>query len=130
MGELAMAFRTGGVWMYLILTAVLVGWPLAGLGLLTLLSKKAKVAMIAGGLVTVIGLGTAAIGVVGYTVGMAEVDEAIERATPENRERLRETGAEYAAYPLKFGFGAASVPLLLGLLTFGAGVMKRGKVTV
>jgi len=125
MAVIAEAFRTGGVWMYLILMGVVLGWPLAFLGLLTLFSKKAKLMMASGALVCLIGLGTLGIGVVGYATGMAEVEEAVEKATPEHRERLRAAGEGYASYPLYFGFGGSSVPLLLGLLMLGAGVMKR-----
>jgi hypothetical protein len=125
MEVVAEAFRTGGVWMYLILTIAVFGWPLSLLAPLTLLTKKAKLAIAAGIISGLVGLAAIGVGAAGYAVGMAEVEEALTKASPEYRERLRVRGEEYASYSLYFGLGAGSVPLLFGLLALGGGIAMR-----
>ena len=127
MDVLVEAFRMGGVWMYLILAACILGWPLALIGLAVgLISKNSKVAIVGGAVVLAIGLGTAGLGTIGYVSELGTVEAALEKATPANRERLRQKGQEIANYSLYFGLGGGSVPLLMGLVTLGAGIVRRG----
>lgn len=127
MGVIAEAFRTGGVWMYLILAASLIGWPLSVLGVIAaFVSPRAKYSLVIGGFVVLVGVATIAAGGIGYMMGMAEVEEAVELASPDVRPRLLAKGEQLSTYPLYFGLGGGSVPLLLGGLAVAVGLSRRG----
>ncbi len=123
MGEIAEAFRTGGVWMYLILALDLTVYPGCAIGLLlAIFAKEGTQRKILLGFTILIGLGALLIlgvGVMGYMIGLAEVEAALEKASPENQLRLREMGELYAMYPFKFGLGSSIIPAICTTLMFG-----------
>jgi len=124
------AFREGGWAMYIILLGILLSWGVAAVaGVVATISRGALPAMVLGCLTLVGGLGTGIAGLGGYAVGLAKVEEAIPRAAPENRERLRTRGEELVRYPLYFGLFGSSVPLAVGTIVLGVGMVRRREGT-
>lgn len=119
MGAIAEMFRSGGVWMYLILTIALVSNPSGGLSLIAAALAKHKhktMLYVIGVLCALMALTGLLVGALGYYVGTSEIEMALEKATPENRALLRERGQEIAMYPVTFAAYCSAIPL------FGAAV--------
>jgi len=117
MGMIAEAFRTGGVWMYLILSATIMASALTVIGgFIGFKAKRKPITLLFGFVALLAGLGIAGMGAIGYSMGIMQMNEALMHASPEHIDQLREVGTGYARYPLIFGGIAAIFPALGGAI--------------
>lgn len=132
MAEFAEMFRSGGVWMYLVLAAALPAYLIA-LGTLVLAipagtSGKLRGALaICSGLTLLTSLLIIGLGYVGYEMGLSEVQQAMEVVKPDKREELLARGREIAQYPLTFATWLAPIPGLIGFAGLAIYFMSAGK---
>ena len=128
MQMIAEAFRTGGVWMYLVLAIAAITHPAGILSLIgAFLAKPGQRKFVIGlGVLGLLGVvGTILIGWVGYTVGIIEMNEALEKVSPENAEKMRELGTRLSKYPLNFSLLASVFPGIASVLVLIRGLTLR-----
>ena len=123
MSAIVEAFRVGGVWMYLIFLLVMAEIPLViggvaflGMGFFKKISRGWHAGV--GVLFALFTLFILAVGLLGQWVGIASMEAALEVATPDVRDTLREQGEAIARYPWRFSQFAAVVPGLLTIVIF------------
>lgn len=132
MQEFAEMFRSGGIWMYLVLIAALPAW-LAALGTFVLaipagVSGKLRMPLLICSALTLLGaLLIVGLGYAGYQVGISEMQMALEHVSPEKRDALQARGREIANYPLTFAMYAAPIPGFLGFLGLATFFVSKGK---
>lgn len=119
MNSFAEAFRTGGIWMYLLLALALGGaiLPFAGT-ILAALGKR--IPLVAWIIVPFIAL---LIGSLGAAMGMLEVFDALSLATPETRSKLLARGIALSMNVKVFGAMVASFYFAMGALGLGLGTV-------
>lgn len=121
------AFRTGGVWMYLILSATILASALTVIGgFIGFKAKRKPITLLFGFVSLLAGLGIAGMGAIGYSMGIMQMNEALMHASPEYIDRLREVGTSYARYPLIFGGVSAIFPALGGAILLILGFRQEG----
>jgi|GEM_PF-4937005 hypothetical protein len=81
-----------------------------------LVSRHRAAALAAGGGALLLGLLAGAIGLVGWLLGRASVDEALVNADPGSVEAMRAVGYEEAAHALVCGGIAGVLPIAAGVL--------------
>lgn len=114
-------FAEGGPWMWgIALTDALLGSLLAMALLLAGISRLSPAvvwpARIATGLLLLATVLPALEGIVGWRLGLAMMEQALEHASPEHVAPMREVGEQIAAYPLWFGLGSSAVLMAFGLV--------------
>lgn len=124
MSSIAEAFRTGGVWMYLILFATLCGLALTGL-LTVATAIKRRAPWVLWAITPVFVL---LIGLLGHYIGLSETLTALERATPETRMKLLARGISLSLNASAFGAFSAAFLSALSALGLGlGGLISAGK---
>ncbi len=120
------------------------GWPAwicvllgaAGLtagfvGLVFLLTRARSVAWIPGAIALLLGGGALSMGVVGRQWGLSRMEEALTSARgeidPSQEQRIREQGTIEAGHCVSVGFGAGSLPFVMGGLAVAIGLVLRKK---
>ncbi len=129
MEVVAEMFRSGGIWMYLVLALSLLVYP--GLLVSGVLfgssfregAPRRKRRLIAGAIPLLGAVALVAVGVVGWQLGLAEAHSAMEMASPESRQRMLARGEQIAMYPLQAGAAMALIPGLVGLVFMVTGLL-------
>ena len=120
----AEVFRDGGIWAYLLLFLLLVTVP----AVLVLSGINAMVRRVPAALWWVFPSAILTVGAAGTVMGFWETTQALEMATPENRQRMMSRGFSFSLMTLGF---AAAVHTICGLLAAvgcaGSSVIRTGK---
>ncbi len=131
MGMIAEMFREGGWWMYMVLAIGLMVYPVLLVSAVLYGSSfrqgapRRRRRLIAGAMPLVGAIALVAVGVVGWQMGLAEAQAALEMATPEVRDRLWARGQEVAAHPLRAAGVLAILPGLAGMIFLVSGLLTK-----
>ncbi len=91
---------------------------------ITLTLAKARTLWCAGGLMA-FGAIAPILGVLGYFLGLSQMESALEHVSPEVRDKLRLAGTSEALTCVEYGLGAGLLPFCLGLALVGIGLARR-----
>ena len=130
MSHLAEMFRSGGVFMYLILLGFILLAPLAlatiGISVARLVKGGFGRTLLITSVVTLVGSAfVVLVGFLGYQMGISEVEAALEMVPPERAAEMRAKGMELARYTLDFSLYTAALPALAGIMGLVARFAKK-----
>ncbi len=117
--------REGGFAMYVMLLIALVTHPLAIGAVVTTFGSRRGLTLALGVTTLVLAGLLVGSGVLGYVLGMRNVDEAVRFADPEFAAALRAQGAEEADNNLYFAVILGAFPLLAGSIALLRGLRMK-----
>jgi hypothetical protein len=125
-------FSNGGVWLILVIGMVLLGSGLGGLSFVVSLTSRIakKGGVLARGLsifALLVAFTPLLVGVVGWSLGLYEVNNAADYAAPEMRGQLLEVGRQMARIPMDVGFVGTIAVLFPSGLAFLLAPPRRGR---
>lgn len=121
-------FRSGGMWMYLLLALSLLVYGLYVVAVVifgtSFLGKPArrKNRLTAGAMALGGALVLLLVGALGWYMANADLQAALAQTSPENAEAMRAKGRAMALYPIQFAAVAAALPGVSGLIFLLTGV--------
>lgn len=125
------AFKACGwaAWLALLAGTAGIGTGLVGAAMLA--TKARGFAWIPGAVAVLLGLGAVSVGLLGRSMGLARVDEALGYPGVEidatQREMIRRVGTEEANQCVTIGASLGALPFVIGAAAVGIGLALRNK---